>query len=194
MARLKAAQRREQLVAVATKLFARFGYSETTTAAIAEAAGVTEPILYRHFKNKQDLFVAITQRMSNQMIEHWEQVTRDVADPAEKVKAIAHAFPRHIEQLEDAYHVMHGALASSRDKQVRSVMRDHYERVSRFFQKILTDGQRSGVFRRDLDVSIASWQLIYMGIGYAMVILNLPDAPNYAVETAVETLLGGFRS
>ena len=59
MPRLKAPQRREQLIEVATKLFARNGYEATTTAAIALAAGVTEPILYRHFKSKQELFVAI---------------------------------------------------------------------------------------------------------------------------------------
>ena len=45
MPRLKAPQRREQLIEVATKLFARNGYEATTTAAIALAAGVTEPIL-----------------------------------------------------------------------------------------------------------------------------------------------------
>src|SRR5438067_12182421 len=59
MRRLKAPQRREQLIEVATKLFAKWGYDATTTAAIAEAAGVTEPILYRHFDSKQELFVAI---------------------------------------------------------------------------------------------------------------------------------------
>ena len=42
MPRLKAPQRREQLIEVATKLFARNGYEATTTAAIALAAGVTE--------------------------------------------------------------------------------------------------------------------------------------------------------
>ena len=34
------------------------------TAAIAEAAKVTEPILYRHFKSKQELFIAIARAMS----------------------------------------------------------------------------------------------------------------------------------
>ena len=58
--RLKAPQRREQLIAVATKQFGKFGYDATTTAAIADAAGVTEPILYRHFGSKQELFIAIT--------------------------------------------------------------------------------------------------------------------------------------
>jgi AcrR family transcriptional regulator len=66
MPRLKAPQRREQLIEVATKLFARKGYEATTTAAIAEAAGVTEPILYRHFKSKQELFIAIVREMSDQ--------------------------------------------------------------------------------------------------------------------------------
>ena len=64
MARLKAAQRREQLIAVATKLFAKTGYDATTTAEIAKAAGVTEPILYRHFESKQELFVAIVRDVS----------------------------------------------------------------------------------------------------------------------------------
>ena len=36
----------------------------TTTAAIADAAGVTEPILYRHFSSKQGMFIAITRAMS----------------------------------------------------------------------------------------------------------------------------------
>src|SRR6186997_1889035 len=71
MPRLKAPQRREQLIEVATKLFARGGYEATTTAAIALAAGVTEPILYRHFKSKQELFVAITRAMSKQTLASW---------------------------------------------------------------------------------------------------------------------------
>src|SRR5829696_925611 len=72
MPRLKAPQRREQLIEVATKLFARNGYEATTTAAIALAAGVTEPILYRHFKSKQELFVAIVRTVSQQTMNHWQ--------------------------------------------------------------------------------------------------------------------------
>ena len=63
--RLKAPQRREQLIEVATKLFAKSGYDATTTADIAKAAGVTEPILYRHFESKQELFIAIVRDVSD---------------------------------------------------------------------------------------------------------------------------------
>ena len=57
MARMKAEARRRQLLEVAAELFAANGYQGTTTAALAEAAGISEPILYRHFNNQLDLFV-----------------------------------------------------------------------------------------------------------------------------------------
>src|SRR5215212_5338699 len=99
MPRLKAADRRQQLVSVATRLFAERGYEATTTAAIAEAAGVTEPILYRHFENKQDLFVAIVREMSELTMRHWKELTAGTDDPAEAIRRIARQFPAHVSQL-----------------------------------------------------------------------------------------------
>src|SRR5205814_7948670 len=116
MRRLKAPQRREQLIEVATKLFAKWGYDATTTAAIAQAAGVTEPILYRHFDSKQELFVAIVRNVSELTMNHWKEIIGNVTDPAEQIRRIAEEFPDHIRQLSDAYHVIHGALATSRDR------------------------------------------------------------------------------
>src|SRR5690348_12114409 len=93
MPRLKAPQRREQLMDVATKLIARNGYEATTTAAIAQAAGITEPILYRHFKSKQDLFVAIVKAMSDRTMTHWRELIEGVDDPAEQIRRIAAELP-----------------------------------------------------------------------------------------------------
>src|SRR3954452_2733883 len=149
MPRLKAPQRREQLMEVATKLFARNGYEATTTAAIAEMAGVTEPILYCHFKSKQELFIAIVKAVSAQTMQHWTDLIAGVDDPAEQIRRIAAELPQHMEKLADAYHVLHGALATSRDKKVLAVMREHYAQIEKFFTRIITDGQKSGVFRKN---------------------------------------------
>ena len=59
MPRLQAADRRRQLLEVAADLFAHRGFGGTTTAELAKGAGVTEPILYRHFANKLDLFITL---------------------------------------------------------------------------------------------------------------------------------------
>src|SRR5690349_2008678 len=99
MRRLKAPQRRKQLTEVATKLFARHGYNATTTAAIADAAGVTEPILYRHFKNKHEMFIAIVRDMSVETLRYWNNLSAVTEDPAQQIRLIAEQFPAHLHKL-----------------------------------------------------------------------------------------------
>lgn len=193
MPRLKAAQRREQLIEVATRLFAKSGYEATTTAAIAEAAGVTEPILYRHFKSKQELFVAIVREMSAQTMRQWESHIQDITDPAEKLRAISVAMPEHMRRLADAYHVLHGALAISRDKKVIAVMREHYEQIEGFFSRIVAEGQKSGAFGRTLTPKAAAWKFIFAGIGYAMISLNLGPIDKDLTREVIESLVRGVK-
>ena len=54
--RMPRAQRREQILAAATRVFARGGFTRTGLEAIAAEAGVTPVILYRHFASKADLY------------------------------------------------------------------------------------------------------------------------------------------
>jgi AcrR family transcriptional regulator len=61
--RLPAAERRLELVETAVRVFAEGSYRGTTTAEIARAAGVSEPILYRHFASKRDLYFAALDRV-----------------------------------------------------------------------------------------------------------------------------------
>ena len=57
------AERKRQLLAHAKQLFVQFGYRDTTTEKIATAAGVTEPVLYRHFDSKKTLFLEVVQEI-----------------------------------------------------------------------------------------------------------------------------------
>jgi AcrR family transcriptional regulator len=168
MPRLKAPQRREQLIAVATKQFAKFGYDATTTDTIATAAGVTEPILYRHFGSKQELFVAITRSVSEQTVRHWHALIADVDGPAEQLREVARQFPAHLKQSADAYRVIHNALTTSRDRKVLAVLREHYRQIEAFF---------------------CGWLLINTGLGFAVVTLNLSPFETFDVEDAVDHII-----
>jgi AcrR family transcriptional regulator len=57
--RLSASDRKKQLVDTAMKLFSEQGFDGTSTRQIAEAAGVNESIIFRHFRTKEDLFWAV---------------------------------------------------------------------------------------------------------------------------------------
>jgi len=181
---------------VASKLFAKNGYDATTTAAIADAAGVTEPILYRHFKSKQEMFVAIVKAVSEQTMKHWQELIGDTPDPAQQIRRISGEMPEHMAHLADAYHVLHGALATSRDKKVLAVVREHYNEIERFFSKIVRDGQKNGAFRKDVQPRTAAWQLIMTGVGYGLLALNLTPNPldRPLISEAVDSIIRGWKN
>src|SRR5689334_19309607 len=57
--RLASAERRQSIVHAAIPLFARKGFSGTTTREIAEAAGVSEALVFKYFASKTALYEAI---------------------------------------------------------------------------------------------------------------------------------------
>ena len=52
-------QRKAQILAAATDIFVEKGYHATRTKEIAKACGVSEPVLYKHFKSKEELFLEV---------------------------------------------------------------------------------------------------------------------------------------
>jgi AcrR family transcriptional regulator len=57
--RMRAPERRKQLLDVARKVFGRRGYHTVTMDAVAREAGVTKPILYDHFPSKRELYLSL---------------------------------------------------------------------------------------------------------------------------------------
>ena len=93
--RMPAAERRVALIDAALTVFGERSYTGATTAEIARAAGVSEPILYRHFASKRDLYVACLETMACRLRETAEAIIAAEPDPREWPFAI----PRAIDQL-----------------------------------------------------------------------------------------------
>jgi AcrR family transcriptional regulator len=60
--RLRRPERREQILAAATRAFARAGFAATSLDDVAAEAGITRVILYRHFESKDDMYRAVLDR------------------------------------------------------------------------------------------------------------------------------------
>ncbi|MFO1501900.1 MAG: helix-turn-helix domain-containing protein [Verrucomicrobiota bacterium] len=65
--RMTGEDRKVAIVTAALPLFARKGFSATTTKELAQAAGVSEPLLYRHFPSKEALYLEIQDFSSKAM-------------------------------------------------------------------------------------------------------------------------------
>ena len=60
---MKRAEKREHLIDVATRLFNRLGYHAAGIDQVIAEAGLAKTTLYRHFKSKEDLIVAVLRRL-----------------------------------------------------------------------------------------------------------------------------------
>ena len=87
--RLRKADRKRQLLMHAKQLFVSLGYQETTTEKIAAAAGVTEPVLYRHFDSKKQLFLEVLNEIREATLNRWNADATATTDPLAKLQAIA---------------------------------------------------------------------------------------------------------
>lgn len=95
--------RREQIVDAALRIVPRYGLHGVTMEKIAEEAGVSPPTLYWHFKNKDDLLVA----MIGRLVAHLDLGVLLPAEPVEDAEAFIRAFlPRIMRLLEEPFSMM----------------------------------------------------------------------------------------
>ncbi len=94
--RQSADERRESVIAEATKEFAAHGYAGTSTMAIARRVGVSQPYLFQLFGTKKDLFIAAVRECFGRVRTTFESVARDAraqsADPEHVLHAMGMAY------------------------------------------------------------------------------------------------------
>ncbi|MFC8722737.1 TetR/AcrR family transcriptional regulator [Kitasatospora sp. NPDC057198] len=121
--RLTPDQRRAQLLAVGAELFAEQPYEAVLMEEVAERAGVSRALLYRHFPGKRELFAAVYQQAADRLL----AATR--IDPGETlVRQLAQGLDAHLD-----YFVAnrHAVLAANRvlagDQVVRTIMAEELD-------------------------------------------------------------------
>ena len=79
---MKSGERRSSIIRSAIHLFAEKGFRGTTTRELAAAAGVTEPVLYQHFRTKRDLYSAIIEAKAVE-VAHSAAVLAELAETSD---------------------------------------------------------------------------------------------------------------
>lgn len=80
--RMAGDERREQLCKIAMRLFSERGFRGTTTKEIANAAGVSEAVIFKHFSNKDELYASI---LDNKACDHgFENPFAEITDKIEQ--------------------------------------------------------------------------------------------------------------
>jgi AcrR family transcriptional regulator len=139
--RLPAAQRRTQLLETAVHVFAEHGYHAASMNDVAEAAGVTKPVLYQHFSSKRELFIELLTAIGNELRDTIAKATADAEGPRQQVEQGMRAYFRFVDQQTDSFRVLFGAGAR-RDPEFASFARAVEESIAESIAElIVVEGQ-----------------------------------------------------
>jgi AcrR family transcriptional regulator len=137
--RLSAPARREQLLDVSVRIFARQGYHNTSMNDVAEAAGVTKPVLYQHFESKRDLYLALLEEAGHRLLTRIAKATADAGDGRSQTEAGFRAYFRWVAEDHDAFLLLFGS-GSRRDEEFAQAVRRVTNQIADIIAPLIAAG------------------------------------------------------
>src|SRR3954468_5127574 len=146
--------RREELLAIAARLFAEKGFGNTTVRDIADAAGILSGSLYHHFDSKESMVDEILSSFQDELFGRYDAILLSDADARTKLEQAVlvsfEAIDKHRDEVaifqNDAAYLLgfdRFAYLDERNRQSREV-----------WVTLLRNGIDAGVLRDDLDVEL----------------------------------------
>jgi TetR/AcrR family transcriptional regulator len=160
--RLTGQERRQMVLDTACRVFSRSSYRGATTAEIAREAGISEPILYRHFGSKRDLYLACLEEAWRSFRGVCEEA--NAGDPEKCLGAIADAYMVRGRKIRVIDLWIQALNEASEDKVIAAAVRKQVREVHDFFADVIRDGQRRGVVHADRDPVAEAWIFVAGGL------------------------------
>jgi AcrR family transcriptional regulator len=164
--RLPGPERRAAVVETACRIFAKGSYHGSTTAQIARETGVTEPVLYRHFASKRELYLACLDTVWERVRLLWEKAIERERDPANWIKAIGKAY---LEARASARIVLvdlwiQALTEAADDPEIRRALRGQVREVHEFVAGVIRRAQAEGGILPERDADAEAWIFISLGL------------------------------
>jgi AcrR family transcriptional regulator len=164
---MPAEERRLCVLAAASRVFARASYRGATTAEIARECGVSEPVLYRHFRSKQDLYLSCLDAGWERVRALWEQTLANEPDPQEWLSAMGRAYmalQQSGEKILLAELWIQALGVAGEDSKIRRYLRDQVRAVHAFVADVIRRSQAAGGVRPERDAEAEAWIFISLGL------------------------------
>ena len=197
--RLPQEERRTQIIEVAMDLFASKGFKGATTRAIAEAAGVSEAIIFRHFATKEDLYDAIITYTVEKRLNLWEQDRvhlEGAEDLSTLLRNFAHSYIQRNRQDPTFIRLMmYSALEDHKFREkFFAIYRSPHLRA---IHSAIDRGIRQGIYRPvdpHLTTRFLLWVLLHYCINrfIARTSATTPPGDKEMVENLVTTFVNGL--
>ena len=164
---MTAEERRESVVSAACRVFSKSSYSGATTAEIARESGVSEPILYRHFPSKRDLYLACLDAGWAYVRGLWKDALAAEPDPKNHLGAMGRAYfqvQRTGERILLVELWIQALTEAGEDPKIRKYLRKQMQEVHAFVADVIRRSQAAGGIKPERDADAEAWIFISLGL------------------------------
>jgi AcrR family transcriptional regulator len=178
--RLPVAERRELIVEAAGRLFGERGYDGTRLDDIAAAAGVTKPILYRHFDSKRDLYLALLARHRDDLQSFTAAMPAE-GSHRERLRAVLEIWLTYVEAHAYAWKMLFRDTGGG--PEVHTFRREVHARAREVLVEMIRSPGESRIPTRELEPLA---ELLSMGM--ASLVLWWMDNPDVSREALIDAM------
>jgi AcrR family transcriptional regulator len=186
--RLSSEERRATIVEAAGRLFGERGYDSTRLDDIAAAAGVTKPIVYRHFDTKRALYLALLERHRDDLASFAAMIDAEEGTGDERLRAVLEVWLTYVEAHSYAWRMLFRDTGGG--PEVEAFRLEVHARARAVLVGIIRTLSEVPIPRRELE-PLAE----LMSMGMASVVLwwmENPSASRGAVLDAIARVWGGL--
>jgi TetR/AcrR family transcriptional regulator len=163
--RMSADDRRAALLDCACGVFARGSYRGTTTKEIAQEAGISEPILYRHFDSKLDLYLACVDEAWSRVQALWERTVQTTSDSSRWLGEMGVAYLTTKDKRARLVDLWIQALTeASEDPQIKRYLKRQIRAVHTYVRDVIAGAQELGGVLPERDPDAEAWVFISIGL------------------------------
>lgn len=158
--RKTAEARREEIVEAALVLIDRGGLALATTSAIAQQIGISQAAVFRHFRKKDDILLAVVDEIAGQVICSIRSSTEGPGSPIDRLRAFVHCLLTLVAHKPVMPAILFSRELHAENALLRAAVYQRIGRVHDMLSEMLAAGVREGALRADLDTDRGAFMLI----------------------------------
>lgn len=188
LARKPANERKAEIVTAMLRLADELGPDRLTTQSIANAVGLTQPGIFRHFATKQDLWLAVAAMISDRLTTGWADALKTSDDPTTRIEALILEQLRQIEAMPAIPSILFSRELQVENDDLRQSVLALMTELLALLTRELTEGQKAGVF--DPALSPGDGALLLVALVQGLAIRWTLGRRGFALEAEGRRLLG----
>ncbi|MCC3305098.1 TetR/AcrR family transcriptional regulator [Sneathiella sp. HT1-7] len=166
--RKPAETRKSEIIDATLRLADKLGPDRLTTETIAEAVGLTQPGIFRHFPKKQDLWEAVAARVGAMMETRWKKAESGDTPATDRIRALIGAQLRLIQSTPAIPAILFSRELHTKNKGLRTAFFGLMSRFHKVIADLVAQACAAGELNEDIDPDDAAYLIIGLVQGLAV--------------------------